>query len=167
MSTSSAIIAPTADGKFRGVYCHSDGYLRSPHGVGSILFTHYSGMVRMPSGWKLHAGRGKLAARKVDGLLDLGGISSLGTSVGLRAPRVPFSVSDRAFDGTVAYRRDFGDLCGPYSKALTRKTFTAVLAKISYDYAYLFRDGRWLWRHRHSSLSPFGFVTITPNDLIK
>lgn len=60
MSTRSAIIEKLADGTFRGIYCHFDGYRE---GVGFTLRDHYTD------------------PEKVKALLDLGDVSCLGRSV--------------------------------------------------------------------------------------
>ena len=139
MATRSVIIAPTNDGRFRGVYCHSDGYPEAPHGVGAVLFFYYSGMVRLPSGCRFHKGRGKLAEAKVNALLDLGDLSSLGKHV---APpkRRKHSFDKRLPDVTVAYGRDRGETG---VEAKVEATAQEVAERIDHQFMYVFKDGKW------------------------
>ena len=41
MSTRSRIAYELPNGSIRSIYCHSDGYLEGPHGVGHMLHTYY------------------------------------------------------------------------------------------------------------------------------
>ena len=68
MSTRSRIAKLNDDGSIRVIYCHSDGYLSYN---GRILLEHYTDPA------------------KVDALLDLGDISSLGEEIGEQHPFDP------------------------------------------------------------------------------
>jgi hypothetical protein len=73
MSTRSDIIAKCSDGKWRRIYCHSDGYL-SHNGV--ILFEHYTDQ------------------NKIDGLMGLGDLSILGAELG---KKIDFDWHNKAY----------------------------------------------------------------------
>lgn len=119
MSTHSTIIERIADGTYRGIYCHFDGY---PKGVGATLLQHYADPA------------------KVSALIDLGDISQLGERV---AP-TPGSghTSGKAEPGvTVAYARDRGETG---VEPTTRATPEAVNAVFGNDFIYVFEGGKWL-----------------------
>ena len=117
MATRSFIGKLLPDGSITGVYCHFDGY---PGGVGSILRESYR------------------AAAKVDALLDLGDISSLGAEIGEKHD------FDSRGDFVTAYHRDYGDeLSTPH----VYRSFTD-LRKNAYrdlgaEYSYVFTGGEW------------------------
>ena len=90
MATRSRIGIENQDGTISSIYCHYDGY---ESGVGAVLKNHYTD-------------RGK-----VQSLIDLGDISSLGERV---APLVNTNEMLHTFDNpipgiTVAYHRDRGE----------------------------------------------------------
>jgi hypothetical protein len=95
MATRSTIALEYADGTVDVVYCHWDGYIAHN---GKILFEHYQDPF------------------KVQQLMDLGGISSLGAEIGTQHP---FSMSDTIMalekfeeaygDMTTFYGRDRGE----------------------------------------------------------
>ena len=130
MSTNSLIAMKTKEGKFRFVYCHSDGYLGYN---GMILNDYYKDY------------------NKVEKLINLGDISSLGTD-----PNV--EEKDNKFFDTSTYQlhtwvRDYkrwrNEDC-PYVE-LDFRTFNRMCQKSSAEYIYLFlptKNGgyRWLFR---------------------
>lgn len=63
MSTRSRIGMANPDGTISSIYCHFDGYIEGPDGVGYKLFKHYQG------------------AEKIKALIALGDISSLGENI--------------------------------------------------------------------------------------
>jgi len=83
MSTHSNIGKRLPNGTYRYVYCHFDGY---PSGVGRILLEHYQDEA------------------KIDALLDLGELSSLGGTL----------------ESSVAYARDRGEHLTPADIATSR-----------------------------------------------
>lgn len=122
MGTRSFIGKLNGDGSVTGVYCHWDGY---PEGVGATLEAHYTN------------------PGKVDRLISLGSISSLGAEV---APR---EGQDHTFDSpaegvTVAYHRDRGEDLQP---ATTYPNIAAFKRGFRSDfdasYGYVFTDGTW------------------------
>lgn len=123
MATRSLIVTQAEDGKFHGIYCHNDGYLR---GVGKKLAHHYTD------------------PEKVKKLIALGDISSLRKEVDA-TPGHCWQTPDR--DVTIAYGRDRGETG---TEPTVRATLEGV-AEYIYDHAYLylFQDGRWFYRYRH------------------
>jgi hypothetical protein len=100
MATRSTISIETPEG-IRSIYCHFDGYL--DHN-GKILKEHYD------------------TAEKVNALIDLGDISSLGEDL----------------EKTVAYHRD--------RKEPLRINIVNTTSDIdTLDYNYLFREGKWIY----------------------
>lgn len=108
MSTRSFIGKQRNDGSITGIYCHHDGY---PEGVGATLKAHYAD------------------SAKVNSLLRLGAISSLGTDL----------------DEVVAYHRDRGEDLEP---PVVYRDVADVRANASSDmaaeYAYVFVRGEWV-----------------------
>jgi hypothetical protein len=106
MSTRSRIAIENQDGTVDSIYCHFDGYLE---GVGKTLFNHYD-------------------QEKLEKLLELGDISSLGTST----------------TDTVAYCRDRGeDLHFKTFKDVEDLFENGFNSLEEYVY-YLTKDGVWL-----------------------
>jgi len=118
MSTRSFIGKQLTDGSITGVYCHFDGY---PDGVGATLKEHY------------------VDPTKVDALLALGSISSLGPEIGQR-----HDYNDRSHDWTTAYHRDCGERLEPAMKYDTlRDMLRSVGSNLGAEYAYVFNAGAW------------------------
>jgi hypothetical protein len=118
MATRSTIALEYADGTVDQVYCHWDGYLDNN---GKILYKHY------------------VDPFKVQRLMDLGDISSLGTEVG---DAHDFDDRDSAGDGTTFYGRDRGEE-GTGAKRF--KDFADYEKNHQYEeYEYVLRrDGHW------------------------
>jgi len=122
MSTRCAIIRRREDGRYEGVYCHSDGY---PAWTGAILQVHYTD------------------PDKVAELLALGNLSILGPRVSPDPDRPHgFGWDERQKGVTVAYGRDrdgepdVGPVVGP--------TCCGVARRIWHDgHIYVFEDGAW------------------------
>lgn len=122
MSTRSAIIMKTdnPDGlkRYRGIYCHFDGYIDY---VGKVLKEHYTDI------------------DKVQALIDLGDISILDTEISPN-PTLPHSFNNRQKGVVLAYHRDRGEplhiAFGPTAKN--------VANQIGHnDHVYVFENGRW------------------------
>ena len=92
MGTRSDIIVHRADGKWHRIYCHWDGYL--DHN-GKILFDHYT------------------SQKKVDSLVALGDISSLGEEIG---EKHPFEWRSTKIDGRSYYDYPRSKLPARYKK---------------------------------------------------
>jgi hypothetical protein len=101
-----SFIGKIYQGGITGVYCHFDGY---PGGVGAALQRHYTDPL------------------KVDALLELGSLSSLGLSI----------------EQTVAYARDRGEpLADPLFYG-SEEALTLGCREIGMQYAYVFDSGQW------------------------
>jgi hypothetical protein len=134
MSTRSAIIEKHNDG-YRGIYCHFDGYVckNTEGSVGLTLHNHYQD------------------ASKVEDLIDLGSISSLGVEV-FPDPTKDHSYDDKQEGVTVAYHRD----CGEDLDICEGKTVEEVADQIDHNgYVYVF-DGSWTVNGRSLAQALFG-----------
>jgi hypothetical protein len=120
MSTRSRIAVKRLDGTFRSIYCHCIGY---PSGVGESLSTHYT------------------EPGKVEQLIDLGDISSLGPEIG-----EPYPFGDRS-DATSGWCRAYGrDRHKTGVEAETSLDFRALVVLTDGcggEYLYVFDDGVW------------------------
>lgn len=112
MATRSRIGLYNEDGTITGIYCHWDGY---PEYNGRILVESYTDI------------------RKINQLLKLGNLSSLGPEIGSK-----HDFNDRTEEECTFYRRDRGEI----SKAVRYKDFAEWMGDRE-DYNYLFRDGAW------------------------
>ena len=126
MSTNSTIGIMREDG-IHAIYCHWDGY---PSHNGKILLEHYA------------------SKEKVDELIALGNISSLGEAV------APPEGAEHSFDSplkgaTVAYHRDRGEEYRKPTRYLTAGDFRRDSRRNCAAYAYVYRDGEWLWCDLH------------------
>lgn len=86
MSTRSVIAKEIGDGQYKAIYCHNDGY---PAHHGNILLECYN------------------TPEKVEVLLMLGNISSLGRKLQPDADFIPTEKRRYQQDTTVAYNRDY------------------------------------------------------------
>ena len=116
MATRSNIAYKTAEGKIRSVYCHWDGY---PEHNGKILMDHYTDQA------------------KIEALVALGSISSLGAELGEKQ-----DFDDRSTqkdDWTLAYHRDRGE-------ELHVSEYADIPSWINdmEEYAYLWNGQEWL-----------------------
>ena len=122
MSTRSFIGTLLPGGSITGIYCHHDGY---PKGVGVTLRDHYTDPA------------------KVDALLALGSISSLGAEIG---EKHEFATRCEEVEDVVdAYHRDRGD---DLDDPAVYKDISDLRANVSSDmgaeYAYVFTRGEWV-----------------------
>lgn len=138
MSTRCVICKEAPVNLYYGVYCHFDGY---PEGVGSVLLKHYK------------------TKNKVDELLKLGDLSSLGENI---APNTSEAHTfDKPVTGVcVAYHRDRGEELRPaqlISLQSASRTYGA-------DYMYVYTlDGTWnfSWLHdKNPKLIPLTWESI-------
>jgi len=116
MATRSNIAYKTAEGKIRSVYCHWDGY---PEHNGKILMDHYTDQA------------------KIEALIELGSISSLGTELGEKQ-----DFDDRSTqkdEWTLAYHRDRGE-------QLVVSEYEDVPSWVAdmEEYAYLWNGQEWI-----------------------
>ncbi len=133
MATRSLIGKQSADGTIRAIYCHWDGY---PSGVGATLLEAYTD------------------GDKLDQLLDLGDISSLGSEIGEQHDfdqRRSFPES-----WTTAYKRDRGESDVDARLHATVADFLqSAWQGYGCDYAYLWTVEGWRYAgYRNSDLRP-------------
>jgi len=118
MATRSRIGLKLDDGTIKQVYCHWDGYVE---GVGLTLVENYN------------------TIDKVEELINLGNISSLGFKVSTDEPH---SFDNPVKGVTVAYMRDRGEI-GQKAQTLTMNEWMSVEYSSAIDFYYLFADGQW------------------------
>lgn len=119
MGTRSYIAKRNEDGTYKGIYCHWDGYLDNN---GKILAEHYQDPA------------------KVDAMIALGDLSSLGTDIG---EKHDFDATPRPKGMCTYYGRDRGE---DGTEAKTHKTFDeckAEAADCANGYFYYFQDNQW------------------------
>ena len=119
MSTRSLIGATRPDGSVLAIYCHFDGY---PEHNGRILARHYTD------------------AAKVEALIALGDLSSLGPEIGEKHP-----FNERPDGVCTAYGRDRGETGTEARSYSSEIAFALALASgdSAAAYGYLFRNGEW------------------------
>ena len=120
MATRSRIAIEQADGTVKSVYCHWDGY---PKGVGKILVEHY------------------LMRDKVESLMELGSISTLGEQVEPTG-RVDHTFEMPELGITVAYHRDRGESLDP---ARIDKSLLDFIQSDVEEFGYVMtQSGEWM-----------------------
>ena len=128
MATRSTIALEYADGTVDQVYCHWDGYLEHN---GKILQEHYSNPFKLQE------------------LMDLGDVSSLGINIGRKHAFSPFEGDKNDYDvaveqegATTFYGRDRGET-GVGARRF--KDFADYKQNFQHEeYAYILRtDGKW------------------------
>lgn len=141
MSTRSYIMMELEDGSYKGIYCHSDGYLTYN---GAILIDHYS------------------EKKKVEELIALGNLSSLGEKTDPN-PDFPhsFDYRERQIGVCVAYGRDRGE-SGQEAKCIPLKRI-ANDPWIEFTYVYT-KEGVWKYFER-CAYSPGSELRDVKEDL--
>ena len=120
MATRSRIGIEQADGTVKSIYCHWDGY---PKGVGQILVEHY------------------LMRDKVESLMELGSISTLGEQVEPTG-RVDHTFEMPELGITVAYHRDRGEELDP---ARVDRSLNDFLQSDVEEFGYVMtQSGEWM-----------------------
>ena len=121
MATRSFIGKQNSDGSIEYIYCHWDGY---PSHNGVILQNHYT------------------AEEKVNALLGLGDLSSLGPELGEKQ-----NFGDRSTqrdEWCLAYSRDRNDnKVATSAKKVTNMKAYFKQADCYIDYVYVFNNGEW------------------------
>jgi hypothetical protein len=128
MATRSAIGFIEYDGSVTGIYCHSDGYISH---VGRILKEHYN------------------TIEKVEDLLDLGDLSTLGPSIGEKVD------APDASKQCIAFGRDKGV---PETTAISfsnKQEFFDNYSNSGCEYMYLFDGYDWFLLNDNCELDPF------------
>ena len=126
MGTRSNIVRENADGSFDSIYCHWDGY---PDNNGRLLYEHYQDPA------------------KIQALLDLGDLSSLGEEIGER-----HSFDNAPREECNAYGRDRGETgteCRHYANA---EALAAMLKESWTEWVYVWRvtEGKWYYTNNPS-----------------
>lgn len=128
MATRAIIARRNGDGSFHAIYSHWDGY---PNGVGATLAEHYTDQ------------------GKIDALIDLGNISSLGRDIGEKHDF--YAPTDERV--TTAYGRDRGDI----------GTGAVFFSKLRQLRSYARRaDAEWLYVW-NGSIWRFAAIDSTPS----
>jgi hypothetical protein len=121
MATRSFIGKQNSDGSINYIYCHWDGY---PSHNGVLLRDHYT------------------TEEKVEALLNLGDLSSLGQELGEKQDFGDRSTQKETW--CLAYRRDRGDTGGNAGrKSVTSMKAYYRQADCYIDYVYVFSNGEW------------------------
>ena len=113
MGTNSLIGMVLSDGTVKGISCHWDGYIEYN---GKILYEHYT------------------KRKKIDELLNLGDISSLGPEIG-----TTHDFDDHDNGVCTSYGRDRGE---EDTQAQIYSSVEKFLDE-SYSYVYLYQDEEW------------------------
>lgn len=139
MGTRSRIARANDDGTFTSIYCHWDGY---PSGVGKTLLESYSDPA------------------KLEALLALGDISSLGSEIGEQ-----HSFEDRSHeDWTLAYGRDRGETGVNAEVSADLDALSSLTKNCGGEWLYVFKGGQWYCAE--GGVSAFGMpATRAPGDL--
>lgn len=116
MATRSIITAKRADGTFKAIYVHYDGY---PSYVGAMLLNNYS------------------QQDKIEALLDLGDLSALYESTDCPEGH---SYSNQVRGYCVAYGRDRGE---EDAEGVSGPTLESVKRDMGQDYEYLWDGEKW------------------------
>jgi len=120
MATRSSITVKMADGRYRSVYCHFDGYLE---GVGTTLLVNYN------------------TYEQALALVSIGDISVLAESI-----ECPLGHTfDTPVKGhTIFYGRDRGE---DDAEAFDADSYNEIMSRNNQQYNYLFEDGDWkVWK---------------------
>lgn len=119
MSTRSFIVIEDSPSNYRGIYCHSDGYLSW---VGFMLYCFYD------------------TKKKVDELINLGDLSALGVRIGTK-----LDWNKRMMD--IDYYEKVKSQCCSYYRDREEKDATlrrtSDLNEFCAEYVYLFKNGEW------------------------
>ena len=128
MSTKALIARELASGKYKTVYCHSDGY---PDYVGKLLLTQYN------------------TVEKLDELQSLGDISALGEKL-TPNPTKPHDHLHMQQGVTLAYCRDIGEELIPPREY----TYSQLMKYQDIDYIYILgQEGDWRFTHARAQRS--------------
>ena len=121
MSTRSFIITKTEDGKYKGVYCHFDGY---PEGVGKKLDRYYTNQ------------------EIVDKLISFGDLSVLAKNIE-PASNQRHNFEHKAENVCVFYHRDRGDAWDECKPRIFNDEDEIFNKCTGVDYIYIFSNNCW------------------------
>jgi hypothetical protein len=116
MSTHCNIVIKTKDNKYKGVYCHFDGY---PEGVGKTLKNNFCN------------------EEMANKLIDLGNLSIVANAVRID-PIGQHSYSSPEKGTVVAYTRDRGEEWED-----NKPMVNILISEFRESYIYLFEDNKW------------------------
>lgn len=121
MSTRSFIITKTEDGKYKGVYCHFDGY---PKGVGKKLDRYYTNQ------------------EIVDKLISFGALSVLDKNIEPTSNQ-RHNFEHKAENVSVFYHRDRGDAWDECKPLIFNDVDEIFNRCTGVDYIYIFSNNCW------------------------
>ena len=121
MSTRSWIGRLKEDGEVEAIYCYFDGYVDS---VGKGLLGNYQ------------------SDAKVEALIELGAISSLGPEIGVKIGFENLTGEER-LEQCVAYHRDRGEPLEVEKFSSVTAYRDTALKDVFIEYTYLWKDGAW------------------------
>lgn len=128
MATRSLIGRSNDDGTVTAVYCHWDGYIEEP-GVGWTLNTY----------WKDRA--------KVDAMMELGDLSSLGHEIG---EKHAFNAdTDNIGYACTFYGRDRGETGVGAREFPSAEAYWSQWQQTDAEFQYLFYHGEWMVKPRN------------------
>jgi hypothetical protein len=118
MGTRSTIIAKLSNGQTKRIYCHWDGY---PENNGALLLNHYQEQA------------------KIDALIELGDLSSLGQEIGEQ-----HAFDDRSHENwTTAYGRDRGETGIEARRVKSLPHAIKASAECGAEFVYLWDGDKW------------------------
>lgn len=123
MSTRCRIAIKEENGTYRSIYCHNDGY---PNYVGEILEIYYTDI------------------NKIEKLMDLGDLSSLGASLEFKNPADLFK-DPKAYvlnNGTTDYNR-WRDEGTRAEVSNTIEELVSLAESNAAEFLYVFENGKW------------------------
>lgn len=133
MGTRSNIAKVNADGSVNVIYCHWDGYVE---GVGQTLAKHYTNPL------------------KVEGLIALGDLSSIGKEVGTSN-----DFNNPNYDICVAYGRDRGETDTEPAAFMSLEDYlNSVKNDVFIEYVYVFENGEWTVHSNQLVVSPISLT---------
>jgi hypothetical protein len=141
MATRCRIAVARPGGAFESIYCHWDGY---PSGVGRVLLDHYTD------------------PDKVEALIALGDLSSLGEALGDRhdfgSPGHP--------EWCEAYGRDRGEVETHAISSTDLRALQALTQQCGGEYLYVFDSQARTWSVAEGGVALFGLpATRPPSEL--
>lgn len=148
MGTQSDIIVELGDGSFHRIYCHWDGYISHN---GKILLDNYT------------------TQRKVERLVALGDLSSLGPNTGRKHPFDRPSMMDdngKAYDAFIA---KYGNMCTAYGRDRGESDVAGTIGNSLADVwpsEDSWTEYTYVWTKKNKDKSPQWYVSTNKDGLI-